>query len=93
MPYGLGKMTRLRLGCLRYAASAEGVGCRRNIPLGRGLMGTALSLAAGLALNDLTNPDGLIRSSVKKLAIRKKMTPLIGRIKGEIIEREEVKKK
>jgi hypothetical protein len=65
MPYRFGKMTRLRLGSHGKPASMTGVGCRRNIPLGRGLMGTALSIAAGLVLNDLTNPDGLIRSSVK----------------------------
>jgi hypothetical protein len=30
-------------------------------------VGTALSIAAGLALNDLSNPDGVLRSTARKL--------------------------
>jgi len=52
--------TRLRGGGLP--------GCPGNrLPLGRGILGSAISVAAGLALNDLSNPDGLIRSNARKL--------------------------
>ena len=62
MPYGIGlvRMTRLRGGGLP--------GCpRAGLSVGRGLVGTALSIAAGLALNDLSNPDGVLRSTARKL--------------------------
>ena len=62
MPYGLGRMMRTRL------RGGGMPGCPGNrLPLGRGILGTAISIAAGLALNDLSNPDGLIRSNARKL--------------------------
>jgi hypothetical protein len=62
MPYGVGRMMRLRL-------RGGGLpGCPGNrFPLGRGILGTAISIAAGLVLNDLSNPDGLIRGNARKL--------------------------
>jgi hypothetical protein len=62
MPYGLGRMmqTRIRGGGMP--------GCpRAGLSVGRGILGTAFSIAAGLALNDLSNPDGLLRSTARKL--------------------------
>jgi hypothetical protein len=69
MPYGLGRMMRTRL------RGGGMPGCpRAGIPLGRGILGTALSIAAGLTLNDLSNPDGLLRSTARKLISKSNVT-------------------
>jgi hypothetical protein len=69
MPYGIGRMMRLRRGI-------SGVGCAaRRLPLGRGLIGTAVSI---LALNDLADPQGYLRSALRRLIHAREPLHVIG---------------
>ncbi len=75
MPYGLGlgKMLRLRRGL-----GGGPLGCPRRMPFGRGLVGTAASVAASLALNDLSKPDGYLRGAWRKLIGSRSSVKVIG---------------
>ena len=75
MPYGLGlgKMLRLRRGL-----GGGPLGCPRRMPFGRGLVGTAASIAASLALNDLAKPDGYLRGAWRKLIGSRTSVKVIG---------------
>lgn len=76
MPYGIGRMMRLRGG---LGLGLPGTGCAgRRVPLGRGLIGTAASILAGLALNDLANPQGYLRKAVRQLMHSRQPVKVIG---------------
>jgi hypothetical protein len=76
MPYGIGRLMRLRGGSGR---GLVGFGCTgRSLPLGRGLIGTTVSILAGLALNDLADPQGYLRSAVRRLTHARQPVRVIG---------------
>jgi hypothetical protein len=76
MPYGIGRLMRLRGGSGRGLA---GFGCTgHRIPFGRGLIGTATSILAGLALNDLADPQGFMRSAARRLVQMRLPVKVIG---------------
>ena len=76
MPYGFGRMMRRRGG---LGMGLPGTGCAgRRVPLGRGLIGTAASILAGLALNDLADPQGYLRTAVRQLMHSRQPVKVIG---------------
>lgn len=76
MPYGFGRMMRRRGG---RGLGLPGTGCAgRQLPLGRGFIGTAASILAGLALNDLADPQGYLRKAVRQLMQSRQPVKVIG---------------
>ena len=73
MPYGMGRMLRLRRGM-----GGGLVGCPRRMPFGWGLIGTAASIVASLALNDLAKPDGYLRGVWRRLIKARSSVRVIG---------------
>lgn len=81
MPYGYGWGRMLRL---RGGAGLARAGCPRRLPFGRGLIGTAASIVAGLALNDLANPDGVLRGAWRRIMGGRNSVPVIGYDTGRL---------
>ncbi|MEN6475088.1 MAG: hypothetical protein ABFD81_13820 [Syntrophaceae bacterium] len=73
MPYGWGRMLRLRRGM-----GGGPMGCPRRMSFGRGLIGTAASIVASLALNDLAKPDGYLRGTWRRLIGARSSVQVIG---------------